>query len=225
MTRTLLSLALVLGIGCGTDSSTTGDDSVCSPGEKMGCECSATSMGTATCGTDGAFGTCRQCSIPDPDPLKVNFRAQIVPIFEKSCGTDGTGCHGRDAYGANKNMECRGWLTLENAALGSKFYSGPQNGANTGCPDMTAYQRIMQLKVWQCLSAPQYPAYYVKPGDPSKSYIMNKLNGVNMCKENATSPSEQMPPMQDADNPNPYVISAADKALIQQWITEGALDN
>lgn len=224
MTRSLLTLALVLGIGCGTDSSTGGDDTGCLAGATMACECAPTSMGIATCGSDGAFGTCGQCSPPDPDPLKVNFQSQIVPIFARSCGTNGTGCHGRDAYGANKNMECRGWLTLENAALGSKFYSGPQNGATTGCTDMTVYQRIMQLKVWQCLSAPQYPAYYVKAGDPSKSYIMNKLNGVNMCKENASSPSEQMPPPMQ-ENPIPYVISASDKALIQQWITEGALDN
>jgi hypothetical protein len=33
-----------------------------------------------------------------------------------------------------------------------------------------------------------------------------------------------MPPPQP-ENPNPFTISAADKALIQQWIQEGALDN
>lgn len=223
MKRHLLMFMFALG-ACGTDNA-TGPIGDCTPGETMACECSPTSTGTMTCGADSTFGTCGQCSIPDPDPLKVNFQAQIVPILNRSCGTGGTGCHGRDAYGANRTMECRGWLTLENAALGSKFYSGPNNGNTTGCPDMPLYQRIMQLKVWQCLNAPAYPAYYVKAGDPSKSYIMNKLNGVNLCKESSTSASEQMPPMQPPENPNPYVISATDKALIQQWIVEGALDN
>jgi hypothetical protein len=212
-------LAFLLA-GCGTDSgtSTMGE---CAPGDRMACDCSPTSTGIMTCGADAMFGTCGQCSIPDPDPQKVNFRAQIVPILQRSCGTDGPGCHARDAYGANKNMECRGWLALEDAALGSKFYSGSMVGQSTGCPDMSLYDRLMTIKVWQCL---QTTAYYVKAGDPSKSYIMNKLNGVDMCKESATSPSDQMPPPQP-ENPNAYMISAADTALIQQWISEGALNN
>lgn len=220
MKRSLVLFAFLIA-GCGTDS-TNDPMGECSPGERMACDCSPTSTGTMTCEANETFGACGQCSLPDPDPQKVNFQSQIAPIFAQSCGTAGTGCHGRDAYGANVNMECRGWLTLEDAALGATFYSGPQNGQDTGCDDKPLYDRLMSLKVWQCS---QTTAYYVTAGDVSKSYIMNKLDGVNMCKENATSPSDQMPPPQDPGNPNPYEISAGDRALIQQWIVEGALDN
>ncbi len=215
---------IIIAAGCGTDTSSdppfTGD---CTPGETMACECSPTSTGTMTCGANSTFGTCAQCSIPDPDPMRVNFQAQIVPIFNKSCGTGGvTGCHARGTYGAVLDMDCRGWLALENVALGSKFYAGPKNGQDTGCPDMPLYERLTQIDVWQCMTG---SVKYVMPGSVAQSYIMNKLNGVDMCKETPSSPTEQMPPMQPPTNPNPFVISAADKALIQRWIEEGALNN
>ena len=212
----LTMFAITFAAACGTDPATDpGGD--CTPGETAACDCSATSAGTMTCGADRTFGACGQCSDPDPDPGIVNFQAQIVPILNRSCGTGVNGCHARDAYGASSTQDCRGWLTLENEALGSKFYAGPKNGQVTGCPDKTLYERLTQLDVSQCLTT---SVAYVTPGDVSKSYIMNKLNGVDMCKESATSPSVQMPPEESM-----FTISAADKALIQQWIAEGALNN
>ena len=216
MKRLLLLFGIVTAASCGTEVTTEpGGD--CTPGESTTCECSPGSTGTMTCGSDGSFGACGQCSAPDPDPAKVNFQTEIVPIFNRSCGTGVNGCHARDAYGANINQDCRGWLALENASLGSKFYSGPNVGQTTGCPDKTLYERLMQIDVWQCMTT---SAAYVTPGDVSKSYIINKLDGVNMCKESATAPSAQMPPEESM-----FTISAADKALIKQWIAEGALNN
>ena len=211
-------LALMLGflIACGTDSPDPGGE--CTPGETAACDCSAASTGTMTCGADGTFGTCGQCSDPDPDPARVTFQAQSVPIFNRSCGTSGVGgCHARDAYGAAVDQDCRGWLTLENAALGSQFYSGQREGEATGCPDLPLYERLTQIDVWQCLTT---SVAYVTPGDVSRSYLINKLNGVDMCSENPNVPSKQMPPADSL-----FTISAADKALIQQWIQEGALNN
>ncbi len=222
MKLNVTAVAFLFAAGCGTDSGEQPPAGDCTPGETMACDCSPTSTGTMTCGTDSTFGACGQCSLPDPDPLKVNFQAQIVPIIDRSCGTGVTGCHGRDAYGASLSQGCRGWLTMENVALGAKFYSGPRNGQSTGCVDLPLYERLTQIDVWQCLTT---SVAYVTPGDVSKSYIVNKLNGVNMCRESSTSPSDQMPPLQQPDNPNPFVISAADKALIQKWIEEGALNN
>lgn len=201
---------------CGTDSGTE-PTTECTAGETMACECAPNSAGTMTCGADGTFGACGQCATPDPDPARVNFQTEIVPILNRSCGTNNSACHRREAYGATLNMDCRGWLTLENESLGSKFYSGPRNGQSTGCPDKTLYERLTEIDVWQCLNT---SVAYVTPGDVSKSYIVNKLNGVNMCRESATSPSVQMPPSDSA-----FTISAADRALIERWITEGALNN
>jgi hypothetical protein len=178
----------------------------------------------AACGTDGTTGgddgAPDAAPIPDPDPDVVNFRTEIVPIFNRSCGTGDGACHARQAYGANQPMDCRGWLTLEDAALGAEFYSGTLQGQTTGCPDMPLHGRLMQLDVWQCATA----TAYIVPGNAGASYIMNKLNGTGLCKETASSTSDPMPPPQP-ENPNPFTISAADKALIQQWIEEGALDN
>lgn len=215
----LVMLAMIFVVGCGTDP-TTGDDGgdgECTPGQTMACDCDANRVGTKTCSVDGLFGDCAQCAEPDPDATRVNFQAEIVPIINRSCGTGVLGCHGRDAYGASSTQDCRGWLTLENEALGSKFYSGPKNGQATGCPDLPLYERLTQIDVWQCLTT---SVAYVTPSDVSKSYIVNKIEGVNMCKESATSPSVQMPP---ADSM--FTLAAADKALIKQWISEGALNN
>ena len=217
MNRLALMFGFVMVISCGTDPATDPPGEECTFGERAACDCGAGSTGTMVCSDEG-WGTCGQCGAPDPDPTKVNFRAQIVPILNRSCGTNGvTGCHARDAYGANQNMDCRGWLTLEDASLGSKFYSGPNIGQSTGCPDKPLYDRLMQIDVWQCLTT---SVNYVTASDVAKSYVMNKLNGVNLCKESASSKSDQMPP---ADSM--FTISAADKALIQQWIAEGALNN
>ncbi len=208
---------LVFAASCGTDGAKDpGGD--CMPGERAACDCSPGSTGTQVCGEESTFGTCGDCSVPDPDPARVNFQAQIVPIINRSCGTNGVlGCHGRDAYGASMTQDCRGWLTLENASLGAQFYSGPKKGQATGCPDKPLYQRLIQIDVWQCLTT---SVAYMTPGDLSKSYLLNKLDGVNMCMESAGSPSVEMPP---ADSM--FTLAAADKALIKQWIMEGALDN
>lgn len=219
MKHTAWMFGLVIVASCGTEVSKGPDATAgCEPGERVACECSPGSTGTKVCAADGTFGACESCSAPDPDPTKVNFQAEIVPIFNRSCGTSGiNGCHARDAYGATLNQACRGWLTLENEALGSKFYSGPKNGQSTGCPDKTLYERLTQIDVWQCLNT---SVDYVSPGDLSKSYLMNKLNGTNLCKESASSPSVQMPPEDSM-----FKITAAEKALIERWIMEGALNN
>ncbi|MBA3502355.1 MAG: hypothetical protein M4D80_15680 [Myxococcota bacterium] len=210
-----LTLIFILA-ACGTDG--TESPGTCTLGEIVACDCSPGSVGSQTCDDNGAFGACGNCSAPDPDPAKVNFQAQIVPIINRSCGTNGvTGCHAREAYGASVMQDCRGWLTLENESLGSKFYSGTKNGQATGCPDKPLYERLVQIDVWQCLTT---SVAYVTPGDLSKSYLVNKLDGVNMCKESASSTSEQMPPTDSM-----FTISAADKAVIKQWIMEGALNN
>lgn len=211
-------LVLVIGlVACGSDGGTE-PPGTCTLGETVACDCSPGSVGSQTCNDNGEFGACGNCAAPDPDPTKVNFQAQIVPIIDRSCGTNGvTGCHARDAYGASSTQDCRGWLTLENESLGSKFYSGPKKGQATGCPDKPLYERLTQIDVWQCLTT---SVAYVTPGDLSKSYIVNKLDGVNMCKESASSPSVQMPPSDSM-----FTLSAADKALIKQWIAEGALNN
>ena len=213
MTR--LALAMILLAACGTDPQTGDDDGTCEPGATLGCMCATGGLGVQTCSAGGEFGACDQCAPPDPDPDKVNFQAQIVPIIEKSCGPGNTACHARNQYAAWSNMQCRGWLALENEPLGSKFYSGDKIGQTTGCPDKTLYERLMTIIPWECPP----PSYYIKASDAARSYVMNKIDGAPLCSENG-APSVKMPPEDSM-----YTLAAEDKALIQQWIAEGALNN
>lgn len=215
MTRYLLAMTFVSGMGCGTDG--VGDDAPggCELGQAQGCTCTSGGRGTQVCGDGGDFGACGLCGPVDPDPGRVNFQAEIVPILERSCGAGSTACHARNQYGANQGMGCRGWLALENAPLGSKFYSGSMQGQATGCPDLTLHQRLMMIDPWECAVG----SSYVEAGDPARSYMMNKINGAPLCSEGG-APSVQMPPSDSM-----FILTAADKALFQQWIIEGALDN
>jgi hypothetical protein len=214
MTR--LALAICLLAACGTDPTSGGDDtSGCETGATQACTCDTGGQGVSTCGDGGAFGACEQCAPVDPDTSNVNFQAEIVPIIERSCGPANSACHARNQYAASSSMSCRGWLALENVPLGSKFYSGPNEGQSTGCPDKTLYQRLLTIIPWECAA----PSYYIKPTDAARSYVMNKINGSPLCSEGG-APSVQMPPSDSM-----YTLAAADKALIQQWIAEGALDN
>lgn len=217
MTRYLLAMTFVSGMGCGTDTIGGGDDAPggCELGQAQGCTCTSGGQGTQVCDDSGSFGACGMCGPVDPDPSRVNFQAQIVPILERSCGASSAACHARNQYGASQSMGCRGWLALENAPLGSRFYAGSMEGQPTGCPDLTLHQRLMTIDPWECAAG----SFYVKAGDPAASYMMNKIDGAPLCSEGG-APSVQMPP---ADSM--FVLTAADRALFRQWILEGALDN
>lgn len=99
--------------------------------------------------------------------------------------------------------------------LGSEFYSGPNTGSATGCPDLSLHSRLMSIDPWECAAG----AKYVVAGSPTNSYVMQKINGAPLCSEGG-APSVQMPP-----SDSQFTLSPTDKNLIQQWIAEGALDN
>ncbi len=143
----------------------------------------------------------------------VSFQAHIIPLFEKSCGAGNTMCHAREAYGAASDRGCRGWVTLENASLGAQFYAGSKLGQATGCPDRSLYDRLTQLDAWQ---EPEGELRkYVKPGDPQNSYLYNKIAGGPYGDDRPDVPSTAMPPP-------PRSITAADIAMVKQWIQSGA---
>src|SRR5689334_20759480 len=111
MTR--ISLVLVLALGCGTDTGGGGgDDAGCLLGVTQACTCASGGQGTQTCDDNGVFGACDMCAPVDPDPARVNFQAEVVPVLERSCGAGSSACHARNQYAANMSMDCRGWLTL-----------------------------------------------------------------------------------------------------------------
>ena len=152
-----------------------------------------------------------------------SFATHIIPILEASCGAANNACHSRVAYGANSSTvggACRGWLSLENAPLGSQLYAPPADAGNpTGCPDKPLYDRLTEAglsNAWQCgpntfdQSNPNPNVPYVVPGDPDASYLYRKINGGPYCG----TPSDPMP--------QTGVFSAVDKDIIRRWIEGGA---
>jgi hypothetical protein len=152
-------------------------------------------------------------------PSEVRFQRDVVPIFAGSCGNGNDACHNRKPYAANMSFDCRGWLSLENAAIGSQIYAGANVGQPTGCPDQPLHYRLTVIKAWQCgqpASSTGANVNYVKAGDLDNSYLIRKLRGVNLCNE-GTSQTKQMPPSDST-----FTISPADVSTIEAWIVAGA---
>jgi hypothetical protein len=75
----------------------------------------------------------------------------------------------------------------------------------------SAYAALVNVNAPECGMNPGRK--YVAPGQPSASYIMNKVLGTNLCS------GVRMP----ASGP-PY-LSAAEIQIISDWICEGAPNN
>ena len=175
-------------------------------------------IGVGACGKGGDDNGAVDAAEPKDGvpPNTVQFLRDVVPIFNKSCGSGTEGCHHRKTYGANASMDCRGWLSLENAPLGSIFYGGAMMGQPTGCPDMPLHGRLMNIAVWQCRTGPLRS--YAKAGDLAGSYIINKLRGVDMCNaDGSTMVSDKMP-----TPTSNFVISEGDIETIEAWVKAGA---
>ena len=148
----------------------------------------------------------------DTNVTNPTFQSDILPLLQASCGAGASACHIRDMYAATKNQNCRGWLSLEDAMLGSQIYGGPTGGQPTGCPDRSLYDRLTQLDAWQ------EPAgqlrRYVRPGDPANSYLYNKLAGGPYGEK---SPGVASDPM-----PSSATLSPAEVQMVKRWIEQGA---
>lgn len=182
-------LLTTAAVACGTDTGGGGDD-----------------VSGDDAGVDGPGG------IP---PDEVRFQRDVVPIFNRSCGNGTDGCHNRKTYGANVNMDCRGWLTLEDAALGSQFYGGAMAGQPTNCPDKTLHERLMEIEVWQCRTAPRN---YAKANDLAGSYLINKVRGTNLCNADGTTEASSMMPLPESA----FTITEADIQTLESWVMAGA---
>jgi hypothetical protein len=146
----------------------------------------------------------------EADPVPT-FERDIVPIFERSCGSGVADCHRREAYSASVNQDCRGWLSLEDAPLGSVFNGGGLAGQPTGCPDLGLWDRL-HMNGWMC-GAPTDPdepqIAYVVPCDPESSLLYRSMVGP-LCSNMATL-------MPKGQNPDPDEVET-----IYSWIENGA---
>jgi hypothetical protein len=169
----------------------------------------ATGSGETASNGSASNGSAGTGSGPSATPL---FETDIIPIFNKSCGTGDSACHSRIAYAADKASACRGWLALEDMPLGSRIYGGPDDGKPTGCPDLPLYERLTQLDAWQeCNGALKK---WIAPCDVDGSYLFNKIDKGPYCDIAPNVPSEPMP--------KGKIMDPTERETIRAWIVAGA---
>ena len=85
-------------------------------------------------------------------------------------------------------------------------------GTNVAYLDLTtgdSYAQLVNHATTECTDG----RFRVKPGDPPNSYLMQKLQGVNMCGSGTQMPKKGVS------------LSSADLTAISNWICGGALNN
>lgn len=166
-------------------------------------------VGWSACG--GTPSDLDGSQVADTDPVEPatsdppDFQADIVPLFFRSCGAGQNACHSAVAYHPLP-PDCLGWLSLEDAPLGSV---SPTTGEPTGCPDVDLYTRLLERPGWGCF-VEGMEVMYVAAGDLAESYLWQKVlpNGLHCYG------SEAMPLAGEID--------PGDRALLEAWIRDGA---
>ncbi len=130
------------------------------------------------------------------DAGAVSFEDHIVPLFERSWR------HHERGLPRPRGLR----------RVGAKFYGGANDGKPIGCPDRPLYDRLTLLEEWQTPSG--QPIRYVKAGEPTNSYLYNKIAGGPVGDDNPGVPSQSMPPQGP--------LAATDIAMVKKWIESGA---
>jgi hypothetical protein len=182
-----------------------------------------TGGGTGNPGAGGGGGTVSGAGGGSAPP--VQFQRDVAAIIGNSCGTGNLNCHNSIVYFANKDQDCRGWLSLENKELGAQ-YCGPSGCQDTGCPDRSLYERLLQLQPWMCTPA---GTRYVVPGDPDSSLLYKILSDADpsmggACVDGNGTPLVRMP-KDPATMMSAAPLPSTDLETIRQWILAGAPNN
>jgi len=163
----------------------------------------------------------------------VSFQNDVVPSLVASCGSTNSGCHNIDQavgrimpqFGPCKVI----WFSAADAPAGATYTSGPNQGQPTGCPDLTLYERLMDLHSMLC-EAPSWDQRkkYVVPGDIDNSLLYQVIAGDpsmgGVCTNMGVGVGG-MPKVDPLVEPNPVLLTADQIAKIRDWIMQGAPNN
>ncbi len=187
-----------------------GEDATCEP-----------SCDGRECGPDGCGGQCGTC---DPSEM-CDGAGQCVcepDCSNKACGDDGCGgscgtCSGAQVCNASQQCEypstsfANDVMPIFNSAgcAASTCHGGanPQAGLDLGSTSV-AYNDLVSVPSSQCGSS----RLRVDPNSPSTSYLIDKLEGQNMCL--GTQMPKNQPP-----------LGSAQIDTIRAWIGNGAPNN
>jgi hypothetical protein len=182
-------------------------------------------------GTGGEISMAGAAGAGGSEP--VSFQNDVVPALVQSCGSTTVGCHNADQavgrimpqFGPCKVI----WFSAADQPLGATYTSGPNQGQQTGCTDLTLYERLMDLHSMLC-EAPSWEqrAKYVVPGDLDNSLLYQVIAGDpsmgGVCL-NMGAPVGTMPKVDPQVLPNGVALTADKIAKIRDWILQGAPNN
>ena len=188
MSRILLVLTSLLAASSAACSSSSkpvdeGPPDACSTGGNDGGACL------------GPFVSCADLTTPT-----VSFAADIVPIFQPSCGIAGSTCHGT----TSSEQESLYLGTVDGGTDAGFVVKGLVGVASLEDPTMVL----------------------VKASDPANSYLMHKLDG-DQCTL-ATSCATSGTQYTDCGQQMPYSSPPLDESTrdtIRRWIAQGAQNN
>jgi hypothetical protein len=151
-------------------------------------------------GDGGGGGGCAPfVSSADLTAPAVTFAADVLPVFQRSCGIAGATCHGTPSV----------------ASVDMRPYLGNFDGGT----DAAAV-----VKGLVGVTSPQDPKLaIVKAGDPAQSYLMHKLDG-DQCQFAADCAQGQTQ-YTDCGQAMPYsspVLDEGTRDTIRRWIAQGA---
>ncbi len=176
-------------------------------------------------GSGGAGG--RDGGVPPAIP---SFLRDIVPKLEAGCGSGDMNCHSRGQADGRSDPQygpCQvAWLSTVNMPLGATYSGGPNAGKPTGCPNLSLYDRLIQIKSMLCVNKPARQNYVVK-GNVAKSLLYQVLAGDpsmgRTCQDPMTGGPLARMPKAPYDKLN--VWDAAAIKMLGDWITAGAPNN
>jgi hypothetical protein len=206
------------------------------PASILSASCSSTSGGTTpteggssssgSSSSGGGNSGCGYKSTADLTMPMVSFSKDVLPIFEHSCGLSSS-CHGDTTDRAARGI-----------FLGCDMTTS-MNCAVTPPVSPQVYPHLVGAMADKPLEETSMP--YITPGDPSKSYLMLKMDD-NLCSVTGCTMSN-VPVTQAGDVPGsvganqppnwcgvfmPYNVTVLDPAVrdtVRRWIAQGAMNN
>lgn len=164
----------------------------------------AMALAASGCGDDSdtgsgtPAGSCFDYDAFNAGSPAVTFRADVLPLFQRSCSTSATSCHGSEAGTSDRQ------------------YLGPQLGT------MATEEQIAKIMA-QNVGVPskKEPGLSrVAKGDPANSFLMHKMDEP-LCEDLTCAADKSC----GSAMPLGQTLEQGDRDVVRRWIAQGAQNN